>query len=635
MARGCDAMADKEDHENGECEIPMIQIDSKAIEVANESLLVEDDDDAAVFLQELGINFGITARSKGRASVFQSVEVSREGSAVSSGMSSVISRQKSSRTLVDVVSRVTQGGEGQLYRLLSAKRNHVQQLNSDIIFLQRRIKELEEQNRLLVRVGKRQEAALRRYQDMKSELPHIIEAHKIEIHVLQEKLRRATETNRRSNEKLKDTDGRILKLTEELSRLRNLSKKRHLPERDQLNRKLSATVLSLDEKGKEAEELKRRLAIVEKSLKQQVQAEVARHRATAKKLYGLQCEHHKLEDTLQERDRELAALQQYSRRAGRNLASSNSTTATSSRSASISSRRKSGGRNRGSGSSTTTTSGIVSSIETISTACESRASVSLDAGRLPPISADLRKRSSESQMISSTLTVSPEPTEVPTRRSRHRSKLNKENTEDRRVGRLRRGRQSPHHSTDDDYLASPRCTPTTSPTTTPEPQMQQQSESNEEEATDGCRTLPGHSDQRKRQSLAASLQEARQKDMQEGSNKEESPETCKTIQPTVTREYSLIENYPPRERGVLTGGSSGGSDSGSGVSPPPIKPVAFVTEGRVQSRLSRLESPMPSRGVHRRRTTGTAAAAEVRSVSSLSKLDANTPAKPSRSAITP
>ncbi|XP_066937469.1 lebercilin-like protein isoform X1 [Macrobrachium rosenbergii] len=633
MARGCDAMADKEDHENGECEIPLIQIDSKAIEGANESLLVEDDDDAAVFLQELGINFGITARSKGRSSVFQSVEVSREGSAVSSGMSSVISRQKSSRTLVDVVSRVTQGGEGQLYRLLSAKRNHVQQLNSDIIFLQRRIKELEEQNRLLVRVGKRQEAALRRYQDMKSELPHIIEAHKIEIHVLQEKLRRATETNRRNNEKLKDTDGRILKLTEELSRLRNLSKKRHLPERDQLNRKLSTTVLSLEEKEKEAEELKRRLAIVEKSLKQQVQAEVARHRNTAKKLYGLQCDHHKLEDTLQERERELAALQQYSRRAGRNLASSNSTTATSSRSASISSRHKSGGRNRGSGSSTTTTSGIVSSIETISTTCESRASVSLDAsGRLPPISADLLKRSSDSQMISSTLTLSPEPTEVPTRRSRHRSKLNKENTEDRRVGRIRRGRRSPHHSTDDDYLVSPRCSPTPSPTTTPEPQIQQQSESNEE-ATDGSGTLPGHSDQRKRQCLAASLQEARQKDMQEGSNKEESPDTCKTIQATVTREYSLIENYPPRERGVLTGGSSGGSDSGSGVSPPPIKPVAFVTEGRVQSRLSRLESPMPSRGVHRRRTTGTAA--EVRSVSSLSKLDANTTAKPSRSAITP
>ncbi|XP_068221604.1 lebercilin-like protein isoform X2 [Palaemon carinicauda] len=506
---------------------------------------------------------------------------------------------------------------------------------------------------------------------MKSELPHIIEAHKMEITVLQEKLRRATEANRRNNEKLKDTDGRIIKLTEELSRLRNLCKKRNLPERDQLNKKLSATVQTLGEKEKESEEFQRRLAIVEKSLKQQVQAEVGRHRVTAKKLYSLQCEHHKLEDTLQERERELASLQQYSRRAGRTMGSSNSTTTASSRSASISSRHKPGGRNRSSGSSATTTSGIVSSVETIPATCESRTSVCLDGGRLPPISADLHKRSSEPQMISSILTVSPEATEVPTRRSRHRSKLNKENNDDRRMGRIRRGRRSPRHSTDDDYLASPHCTPTPSPTTTPEPQTQQQSESNEEatdgsvtlpghsdqrrrerltaslqearrkvmqsesneEATDGSVTLPGHSDQRRRERLTASLQEARRKVMQEETNKEESPKTWKSEQPTVTREYSLIENYPPRERPVLTGGSSAGSDSGSGVSPPPIKPVPFVPESRVQSRLSRLESPMASGGPHRRHTTGTVK--EMRSVSSLSKLDSTVTAKPTRSAITP
>ncbi|XP_068221627.1 lebercilin-like protein isoform X2 [Palaemon carinicauda] len=467
---------------------------------------------------------------------------------------------------------------------------------------------------------------------MKSELPHIIEAHKMEITVLQEKLRRATEANRRNNEKLKDTDGRIIKLTEELSRLRNLCKKRNLPERDQLNKKLSATVQTLGEKEKESEEFQRRLAIVEKSLKQQVQAEVGRHRVTAKKLYSLQCEHHKLEDTLQERERELASLQQYSRRAGRTMGSSNSTTAASSRSASMSSRHKSGGRNRSSGSSATTTSGIVSSVETIPATCESRTSVCLDGGRLPPISADLHKRSSEPQMISSILTVSPEATDVPTRRSRHRSKLNKENNDDRRMGRIRRGRRSPRHSTDDDYLASPHCTPTPSPTTTPEPQTQQQSESNEE-ATDGSVTLPGHSDQRRRERLTASLQEARRKVMQEETNKEESPKTWKSEQPTVTREYSLIENYPPRERPVLTGGSSAGSDSGSGVSPPPIKPVPFVPESRVQSRLSRLESPIASGGPHRRHTTGTVK--EMRSVSSLSKLDSTVTAKPTRSAITP
>lgn len=46
------------------------------------------------------------------------------------------------------------------------------------------------------------------------------------------------------------------------------------------------------------QELRRRLGVLEKALKQQVQAEVGRHRATAKKLYSLQLEHHKLEEQL-------------------------------------------------------------------------------------------------------------------------------------------------------------------------------------------------------------------------------------------------------------------------------------------------------------------------------------------------
>lgn len=42
-------------------------------------------------------------------------------------------------------------------------------------------------------------------------------------------------------------------MTEEVTRLRELSKRRHLPERDTLNQKLSATTLALQEKEKEAQ----------------------------------------------------------------------------------------------------------------------------------------------------------------------------------------------------------------------------------------------------------------------------------------------------------------------------------------------------------------------------------------------
>lgn len=223
--------------------------------------------------------------------------------------------------------------------------------------------------------------------------------------------------------------------------------------------------------------------MLEKALKQQVQAEVGRHRATAKKLYSLQLEHHKLEEQLkvsdaassaapslpfhgdpatrlqnvhvfppkarafnpttittnafnvlspppslpsysfplfsfspspslscfshpfplsllcfslplpspfltpQEKERDLAALQHYSRssRCGRSSTagddSTTSTTANSSRSPSLSARRKSGSRQRSSGASSvaTSTSGIASAGDVGISASDSRGSLALDA----------------------------------------------------------------------------------------------------------------------------------------------------------------------------------------------------------------------------------------------------------------
>lgn len=63
----------------------------------------------------------------------------------------------------------------------------------------------------------------------------------------------STEENRRNSERLKVSDNRILKLTEEVTKLRELTRKRNLPERDHLNKQLTATTRSLQEKEKEVE----------------------------------------------------------------------------------------------------------------------------------------------------------------------------------------------------------------------------------------------------------------------------------------------------------------------------------------------------------------------------------------------
>ncbi|XP_045129430.1 uncharacterized protein LOC123515081 [Portunus trituberculatus] len=610
MARGCSDPAMSNSRPASptstlqECEVPTIQL--------QDSVCEEDDDDAAVFLQMLGPNYAITARSKSSKLSFASKE-SRQSSAVSSALS----RQKSTRNLVDVTTRLTHSNEGQLYRLLSAKRNHIQQLSNDVSLLHNRIKELEEQNRLLLRVSKRQEAALTRYHDMKSELPHILEAHKLEINVLQEKLRRSTEENRKNTERLKTGDNRLLKLTEEATKLRELNRKRNLPERDQLNKQLIAATRTLHEKEKEVAELKRRIGILEKALKQQVQAEVGRHRATARKLYNLQCDHHELQEILKEREHELESLKQYSLSTGSGAtADSACTTAPSSRSGSLSARHKRGSSSSG----TTSTSGVVCPVDTLS-ATESRMSFVLEAtGRLPPISAEARRHKDIDSLIGS-----PEP--LP-RRTRHRSHSTvKDGSEERRFGRVRRSRRV---SKEEGFFNS-RCTPSPSPSTTPEPHAHRSDPDGDALEDSSHCPLGNNDDRRRHRDDSHSISD-------QGDHEHEEKDTngSDDNKPSLRREFSLIEHYPPRERVTLHGGSSaGGSDSGSGTSgtppppaPPPSKPLI---DARPPPHLARTSGP--GRGsLHRRNNMK---AKDLRVSSSLTKLDSETSPKPVRTAITP
>lgn len=203
------------------------------------------------------------------------------------------------------------------------------------------------------------------------------------------------------------------------------------------------------------------------------------------------------------------------------------------------------------------------------------------------------------------------------------------------MGRVRRCRRSPRPSVEDDFLLTPRCTPSPSPTTTPEPHAHR-SEPDGDASENGVR-YPGHTDHRRRQRLAASLRDARRNTSKEEGHDEEFDEdqgtTSGDMGSSGTREFSLIEHYPPRERVTLNRGSSDGSDSGSGTSPPPTKPVPPLNDARVPSSLSRLDSPLPVQGASKRHNTATSA--DLRTFSSLSKLDCSNSPKPTRSAITP
>lgn len=66
-------------------------------------------------------------------------------------------------------------------------------------------------------------------------------------------LAQLTEAHRRDVSKLRHLEERQQKTNEEVGRLRDLSRKRNLPERDELNKKLSATHCSLTDKQQEAD----------------------------------------------------------------------------------------------------------------------------------------------------------------------------------------------------------------------------------------------------------------------------------------------------------------------------------------------------------------------------------------------
>lgn len=205
--------------------------------------------------------------------------------------------------------------------------------------------------------------------------------------------------------------------------------------------------------------------------------------------------------------------------------------------------------------------------------------------------------------------------------------LSQEGPEDRRLGKIRRGRPK-----GEGFLFSPRCTPSPSPPTTPEPHAHR-SDPDGDALEDSNLYHHGGSDHKRRQRLPTRGDRNASKEPRTPENDKDT--TSDDAKPSLRREFSLIENYPPKERITLHGGSSGGgSDSGSGTPPPPAPPPPKpLIESRLPSHLTRLDSAMPNRGPLQRRNT--LKAEELRTSSSLSKLDHETPPKPVRTAITP
>ncbi|KAB0355553.1 hypothetical protein FD755_021494 [Muntiacus reevesi] len=132
-------------------------------------------------------------------------------------------------------------------RVLSVRLLKINELQNEVTELQVKLAELLKENKALKRLQYRQEKALNKFEDTENEISQLIARHNNEITALKDRLRKSQEKERATEKRVKETEGELLRTKVSLQKLKKISEAKHLPERDDLAKKLSATELKLDD----------------------------------------------------------------------------------------------------------------------------------------------------------------------------------------------------------------------------------------------------------------------------------------------------------------------------------------------------------------------------------------------------
>nr|XP_010971144.1 lebercilin [Camelus bactrianus]XP_045364571.1 lebercilin [Camelus bactrianus] len=199
-------------------------------------------------------------------------------------------------------------------RILSSRLLKISELQNEVTELQVKLAELLKENKALKRLQYRQEKALNKFEDTENEISQLIARHNNEITALKERLRKSQEKERATEKKVKDTEGELLRTKFSLQKLKKISEARHLPERDDLAKKLISAELKLDDTERRIKELSRNLELSTNSFQRQLLAERKRAYEAHDENKILQKEVQRLYDKLKEKERELDIKNIYSNR---------------------------------------------------------------------------------------------------------------------------------------------------------------------------------------------------------------------------------------------------------------------------------------------------------------------------------
>lgn len=199
-------------------------------------------------------------------------------------------------------------------RVLSARLLKINELQNEVSELQVRLAQLLKENKALKSLQFRQEKALNKFEDAEGEISQLIHRHNNEVTALKERLRKSQEKERATEKRVKDTEGELYRTKFSLQKLKKISEARHLPERDDLAKKLVLAELKLDDTERKIKELSKNLELSTNSFQRQLFAERKRAFEAHDENKLLQKEVQRLGHKLKEKERELDIKNIYSNR---------------------------------------------------------------------------------------------------------------------------------------------------------------------------------------------------------------------------------------------------------------------------------------------------------------------------------
>ncbi|XP_006985427.3 lebercilin [Peromyscus maniculatus bairdii] len=199
-------------------------------------------------------------------------------------------------------------------RVLSARLLKINELQNEVSELQVKLAQLLKENKALKSLQFRQEKALNKFEDAESEISQLILRHNNEITALKERLKKSQEKERATEKRVKDTEGELYRTKFSLQKLKKISEARHLPERDDLAKKLVTAELKLDDTERKIKELSKNLELSTNSFQRQLLAERKRAFEAYDENKVLQKELQRLYHKLKEKERELDIKNIYANR---------------------------------------------------------------------------------------------------------------------------------------------------------------------------------------------------------------------------------------------------------------------------------------------------------------------------------